>query len=236
MLREQILRGEYSSGDRIPTERELGETYGISRITTRHALRMLEEQGLIQRLPGKGTFVRANRSKKVPITDGDYTGSMRRSSQNILRRLHTFGIEQPPDSVREALGLLPGEACVRAVRVDEIDNVPVAYDHAYFPERFRDTLDDRLLIRVDFLRSWLDRAGVRLSYSRESIEAVRATPEASGLLRVPPNDPLLLTTEVMFDVHGVAIHVAESYYHGERFRLVETISAEKLLGHDRVEP
>lgn len=230
VIREQILAGDVRPGERLPTERELGERHGVSRITTRHALRVLEEQGLIERLPGKGTFVRENRARKISISEGDYTGSLRRASRQIVRRLVRYEPVQPPREVRDALRLLAGESCVLAVRVDDLDNEPVAYDHAYFLLRHRDSLDPELLVRVDFLARWIDRAGIRLSHSQEIIESVAAGPEAAGLLKIAQGSPLLVTTEVMSDAAGVAVHVAESYYLGDRFRLTETVSAENVLG------
>jgi GntR family transcriptional regulator len=59
-LRELIERGEWPGGSQIPNEDRLGAILGISRITLRHALRNLEEAGLLSREHGRGTFVRAS--------------------------------------------------------------------------------------------------------------------------------------------------------------------------------
>src|SRR5271170_2813676 len=58
-LRSLIERGEWSSGSQIPNEDRLCDLLGISRITVRHALRNLEEAGLLRREHGRGTFVRS---------------------------------------------------------------------------------------------------------------------------------------------------------------------------------
>ncbi len=64
-LVDKIVRGEYPPGSRLPSEKELAESYGVSRITSRKSLGMLAEEGLAERLPGKGTFVR-HAGKAVP--------------------------------------------------------------------------------------------------------------------------------------------------------------------------
>ena len=53
----KIKRGEFKPGDKIPTEKELSDTYAVSRITTRKALDMLQNDGLVYRVPGRGSFV-----------------------------------------------------------------------------------------------------------------------------------------------------------------------------------
>lgn len=57
-LREQILSKKLKPGDQIPTDKELAAAYNVSRITTTHAVKELEKEGLIYRVSGKGTFVR----------------------------------------------------------------------------------------------------------------------------------------------------------------------------------
>lgn len=57
-----IHSGEFAPGSRIPTEQELSERYGVSRITPKRALTQLVQEGWIERIPGRGSFVRQDRS------------------------------------------------------------------------------------------------------------------------------------------------------------------------------
>ncbi|GIO32385.1 MULTISPECIES: GntR family transcriptional regulator [Paenibacillus] len=56
-LRDQIISRKYAPGERIPSEKELGEAYNVSRITSKKALEMLTQHGYIVRQPGRGSFV-----------------------------------------------------------------------------------------------------------------------------------------------------------------------------------
>ena len=96
-LRERILNGKLKPGMKVPPERQLCEDYGVSRITIRHALRLLQDQGFVDRTPGRGTYVRSAKPKKVPITDMDYVRSMKNAVPNMRRVL--IGTEElsPPE-------------------------------------------------------------------------------------------------------------------------------------------
>lgn len=56
-LHDKILSGEYSEGEKLPTEKELAEQFSVSNITSKKALEMLAKDGFIKRMPGKGSFV-----------------------------------------------------------------------------------------------------------------------------------------------------------------------------------
>ncbi len=56
-IQERFMRGELKSGDRLPSERELAEQFGVSRTAVREAVKALREKGLVEILPGKGTFI-----------------------------------------------------------------------------------------------------------------------------------------------------------------------------------
>lgn len=78
-LREKILNGEYPAGSRLPSEMQLSADYGVSRITSKHALEQLVRDGLIQRFPGKGSFVQSSAS-----SGEDPSGKAARPSSRLI--------------------------------------------------------------------------------------------------------------------------------------------------------
>ena len=71
LLNEKIEKGELKPGDKLPSEAELMEAYSVSRITIRSAISELEEDGLVIRSRGKGTFIA---SKKAMYSADDTVG------------------------------------------------------------------------------------------------------------------------------------------------------------------
>ena len=68
-LKTAILNGSYQAGDQLPTEKELIDKYNVSRLTAKNAIALLVEERLVERIPGKGTFVLDNLQTTVPQKD-----------------------------------------------------------------------------------------------------------------------------------------------------------------------
>ncbi len=156
LLKEQIFEGFYASGQKLPPERKLCEAFGVSRITARHAIRLLVEQGLIERFPGRGTYVRSTKAKKLPILNTDFAGSIRNAAPNLKRELLTHRKIQPPCHIAQILGLLSTEQCLLAERIDLLDAEALAYDRAFIPLAYTNSITPEMLIKVDFLSVWLE--------------------------------------------------------------------------------
>lgn len=80
-LRQAIISGQYQVGDRVPSEKELADQYGVSRITTKRALEMLAAEGWVSRQPGRGSFVTDERpsaprpaANAAPETEAELIG------------------------------------------------------------------------------------------------------------------------------------------------------------------
>ena len=106
-IEESILKGELSEGSQLPAERDLARQFGVSRTAVREAIKALQEKGLVDALPGRGTFV----------TNGD-TSPMRRSLDRIIKSGETDGWDYLVE-VREILE--PEIAALAAMRATEQD-------------------------------------------------------------------------------------------------------------------
>jgi GntR family transcriptional repressor for pyruvate dehydrogenase complex len=106
-IEESILKGELTEGSQLPAERDLARQFGVSRTAVREAIKALQEKGLVDALPGRGTFV----------TGGD-THSMRRSLDRIIKSGETDGWDYLVE-VREVLE--PEIAAMAAMRATDPD-------------------------------------------------------------------------------------------------------------------
>ncbi|MFA6175122.1 MAG: GntR family transcriptional regulator [Phycisphaerae bacterium] len=221
-LRNQILGGHYAAGQKLPPERLLCKDFGVSRITARHAIRLLQEQGLVERFQGRGTYVRNIKPQKVSIVNCNFSNSILKNASHLKRKLISCQKVSPPPSITEYLNLNKNDECLLAKRLDIINDEPAAYDRAFIPIKYSSSINDKMLIKIDFFELWAEAENLNISYGTESIEAIGANSEAVEILKVKPDSPILLTVETSYDSNGNALAVFESVYRGDIIKLTST--------------
>ncbi len=222
ILREKIRNKEILPGFKLPTERKLCSEYGVSRITVRHALMLLEEQGLIERMQGRGTFVKAAKPKKIAIMDYAYSKSMKLESPGTRRKLICHEVIIPPGEIASSLNLLQTEECHYIERLDVNAGENLAFDQVYIPMVFSRSLKEDMLTRIDFLSIWEQEESLKISVVREAVEAVAADDYIAKRLNVSHGSPVLMGTEIMFDKDEHPLAVFISKYRYDRFKMVST--------------
>jgi GntR family transcriptional regulator len=222
MLRSQILDGSYGAGAKLPTERQICAEYGVSRITCRHAFRLLQEQGFVERYQGRGTIVRSNQPRKLPILVNDYSESISKLAPSTDRKLVYWERIVPPKDITEILGLFKMEPCCLAERIDYLEGKPIAFDKAFIPVGLASRITAEMLARVDFLPVWLESENLEMSHVQNSIEAVKTTQEIKKRLQVSSNYPILKVTDIMYASTGKVLSVFVTFYRGDSVRMIST--------------
>jgi len=206
------LRAEILTGRRVAGERELCEYFGVSRITLRHALRLLAEEGLIQKRHGSGNYVAPNLTRRIPVMI-DYAGSMRDHAPRLRRRLLHAGWQPAEEAQAAALQIAPRVEVLCAERLDTLDGRPVAWDRAAIVRPFGLALDHADLACVDFLKRWTKRGRFHIDKCEQTIEAVPATAEMARQLGLGARMPVLRSTEIYFTKADLPAGLFVSCYH-----------------------
>jgi GntR family transcriptional regulator len=216
-IRRDILRGRWRSGARLPADREFCQRFGTSSITLRRAMLILEQQLLVERRQGSGTYVAAWAERKIPILNADYTAAVSRSGQNVRRRIVSRDWIDADHALAAALDVAPGDRVLRVVRVDEHEGEPIDFDRVEISEQYADRLKDDDLRSVDFTSAWQRAQGFSLECLRQTIEACAADARQARLLNVRRGSPLLKETGVAFAASGRPAGRFLSYYRNDVF-------------------
>lgn len=186
LLREQIRDGILRPGGRMPSETELSGQYGVSRATVRQALEALEQDELIERHPGRGTFVR--RGKRMPQRE-----RKRQDWRALIDAAAGSGVflrggrAVPPPMVAKTLGLDAATEAAFAIRViARAGRARLAVKTYTRPEGAR-WLDDRGRSFAALAR----RRGIKLARGEAWLDSILAEPRFAMMLKVRLGAPLL---------------------------------------------
>ncbi|MCO8269651.1 GntR family transcriptional regulator [Actinoplanes sp. TRM 88003] len=179
-------------GDVVPAESALAEEFGVARMTVRAALNALESDGLIERIQGRGTFVRQRPEPRAAGTLMSFQDQVRRWGR--IPRSRLVAGEVRAASAEEAAALQLTAAAPRVVSISLVrfaDDVPLAVEYACFPPHLDALLD--LDLETGSLHRALHERGLRPTLGSSRLTAQRAGAD-SDLLRVPADEPLLVET------------------------------------------
>lgn len=234
-LRDNIISGKWPDAQKLETERELCKHYGFSRITVRRALRALEEENLVVRRQGLGTFVNIRPRRKIPIVHGDFAHSVLKPALNIKRKIIEQKQCRAGDNLAKELGVPPGETIILVRRLDMLDNHPTTMDEVIIPLRYADSLEKPDWKAIDFVERWRRRQRLTLDYESQIIEAVPAADTLLKWLKVKRGYPLLMETNFIYLPGGQVAAKFVSYYRYEyyQFNSVDRIIGRQARGNPR---
>ncbi|MFF5138189.1 GntR family transcriptional regulator [Streptomyces sp. NPDC013157] len=218
-IKDRIADEEWLPNKQIPSENELSATYGLSRMTARAVITRLVQQGLVYRVPGKGTFVAepkiANRAH-LPIGIQRQLDDLGISSKTIL--LNSSKVEAP-GRVRKELGLGEGDTVYRIERLRTVHGEPLSIHLSYIPVGVCPDLGDKDLEGVQ-LRDVLESDyGLKPARVVESVETALASERDAQLLQVKPGFTLLQLEETNYASSGGPFEYCHVLFRGDKMKV-----------------
>ncbi len=221
-LRDKIEEEGLEEGHLIPSERELCETYGVSRMTARQAVKDLVNEGVLYREQGRGTFVAGKKLQHETAYLTSFTQDMGERGMKVSSKVLEIEAEGASPSVAQALDVEPGERIIRLQRVRYADGEPMALETSHL---LYDVAKD--ILNTDLERSSLykelGRLGVRIAKAEQSYEATLVNDSEAEYLQVPPDSAALLIKRVTLDPKDRPFEYVKSVYRGDRYRVTTTL-------------
>ncbi|MDQ1714634.1 MAG: GntR family transcriptional regulator, N-acetylglucosamine utilization regulator [Frankiaceae bacterium] len=201
----------------IPSERELSDRHGLSRMTVRQAVDSLVAEGRLYRVAGRGTFV-SRPKMELQVRLASFTEDMRtRGMQSGSTTIALERVVATPHLARE-LEITVGETVVRIERLRFADDIPMALEVVYLPERVVPTLQQSDLAGTSLYLLLAEKYGVVLTWGEQSIEAGSADATTAGLLQISTGGVVLRMRRHSYS-DDVRVEYAQSMYRADRYKL-----------------
>ena len=222
ILKSKIMTGELLPGDRIPSEKEIAEIYGVSSITARQAVLNLGAEGLLMRKQGKGTYVRGHKTNVKNIMTLNVSGTLNDiipeglSSQKV--RVLDICLMNSTRRIASALGLNEGEEVVCTIRTRSDNGVVVSYVKNYLPLRIGENIEKKDLLNQTMLQVLRNKIGLRLKKGTQYITAVVADFEIASALNVSISSPVLYLETIIHMEGEIPVDFVQTFYRSDQFK------------------
>jgi len=221
-IEELIVKGTFKPGDQLPSEYDLSKKYGVSRMTLREALRALEEEGLVAKKQGLGTFVKTTAQRIKSILDVNYGVTEMIKNMGFRPGTQEKNVEEvfADSHMVKALNVKEGTKIIALERVRTADKIPVAYTLDMIPVTVLPNMNDLKDLGESIYDFLQEKCNINLSSSMARLFSTKATRKLADKLRIKLNSPLFLLEQTDTDQAGSPVVFSREYFVNDYFDFV----------------
>lgn len=222
-IKTSIKSGVYKSGDQIPSEPELSQTYNVSRMTVRRAVEDLCSDGYLIKQQGRGTFVgKPHVERKFAQTRGAQSFSETCHQAGIIPGGHTIDrqiVPIRPDEC-EFFNLDQNDLLLYIHRVRTADGVAVCEENVFMPYVWASPLLTMQIENKSLFKLIEELTGKKAAIHTDwTVSAVKATTDQATILAISIGDPLLRMDVKCLSADGTPLYIGRQYFVGSRYEL-----------------
>ena len=245
-ISEDIANGVYQRGDMIPTQNELAEAFGVSRVTVREAIKELCRRGILETIKGRGTFVLKSPQMFGSTERSHGLSSLKKyagAGMGIGSRVITIEELSADEKLSNIFGVPRYTPLVHIVRVRLAEGRPAGFDNAYLVKRYVGNIDfyQEDLENGSLYNLLNTKANIYFDVIDEKFRAVGCPDNVARLLDILPDEPVLSIKRTSSDQLGRIVEYCENYQRSDIFYThtqysrkqqdsVSTLSCNKIMG------
>lgn len=215
-VKRDIENGIFKEKQKLPSEFQLSKSLGVSRATLREALRILEEEGVVTRRHGVGTFVNPKPLFTSGIEELDsVTGMITKSGMTPGTQYLSADLVEATEEDKKRFSPLDVEHLAKVERVRTADEHPVVYCTDKIPEGL---LPIDQIREADSLFNVLEKyTGKKIGYAVTHIEPIGFHDRISPILNCEPDQSLLLLKQMHYSQDDIPMLLSSNYFRADKF-------------------
>jgi GntR family transcriptional regulator len=217
-LKRKLDNGEYKPGDLIPTEKELQDLYGVSRVTVRNAVSALVLEDLLVKKQGFGTVVAARRMVENFTRLSSFTEKIEGQGGTVTTRVIDVQVIPASARIADHLDLALETLVLQVQRLRLVDNQPLALFTNYINMATGITEADDFSGSI--FQLFEQKYRVAISSGEKVVEAIIADSDQASILGIAAGDPLLLIRNTIFDRNARRVDYSEGVYRADRYQYI----------------
>ena len=215
-IKKEIEEGKWLVGDRLPSERELSETFNVSRMTLRQAIQTLADEGILERKIGSGTYVARKKVQETMIGTTSFSDIIKSQGSVPSSKTISYFVTKPSSSEMEKLQLKENEEILKMERIRYSDDMPICFEVASIPYHLVEEFDKEE-ITTSLYHVLGEKGDHGIGKSSQRISAVVASEKIAHFLDIKRGEAILRMTQISYFEDGAPFEYVRSQYVGERF-------------------
>lgn len=220
ILLARIRSGEWRTGRQIPTEEDLCKGFGVSKITVRRAINNLVMEGYLEKIQGKGTFVRQSPSRTgMPMKTSLIESVFLPGDSGDISVVERKVVHSVDDEVIRRMGPVIDRDLFYLERIQSAEGVPVLVNEVYVPLRVCPEImgwDPESGPFFEYLR---ERASTKITAVSQTVEVGKAGERLAGLLNCRPTSACMVIHRLFTSAGDLAVAYSMTTARGDRFHL-----------------
>jgi GntR family transcriptional regulator len=217
-LRERILDGTYQPHAQLPSESEIGTIFNVSRITVRQALSDLEREGVIFKIPGKGTFVSKSKAYQQLSQLEGFAEAMGRLGHDIFNHVAIHHTVSASQVVAQSLHIETASPVTEIKRIRHLDGKPLSVEITYLPPHIGKRLENENLANRDIFSILENDYGLSLGHADLKIDAIPSDKALAKELQVAEGTALLRIERLTHTSDGKPLDFEYLHFRGDAFQ------------------
>ncbi|KRU30584.1 trehalose operon transcriptional repressor [Clostridium sporogenes] len=220
-ISNRIENNKIQSGEKLSSENEMMKEYNVSRDTIRKALNLLESNGYIQKVKGKGSFVLDINKFDFPVSGltsfKELSTRMGVESNTLVKELKLI---KPDNFLMKQLNLSKNDDVWKVIRVREIDNKKIILDKDFFNKKYVSLLTKDICENsiYEYLENEL---GLKISFAKKEITVQQVTQEDKSYLDFENYNMIVVVKNYIYLDDMSLFQYTESRHRPDRFKFVE---------------
>lgn len=213
------IRETMEPNDKLFSERELTQVYGVSRITVRLALQELEKRGLVYKKHGKGTYVSETAEPAVDLSSAySFTEQMKKIGKVPKTQILSLIYVEASEFVAQQLQVPIGERLLELERLRLADGVPMMLERTYVPAELFEGITEERLMQRPLYEIFAEDFGQTIRLAEEEFYASIALDNEASLLGIKSGGPVLHLLRKTYNDKNIIIEYTFSIARADQFR------------------
>lgn len=219
IMYQDIVGGKYQIGDLLPAESELMSYYKVSRATVRKAMGMLDNEGLIEKKRGHGTYVKSLKAKsedqRIVSFLREHNGDERVASKKVVEQV----VKAAGEEISKELKLSKDTQVIKLKRVRYAGDKPMYIETNYIAYDWAPEVMERDFSKESLRVYYVNHCNAKLAKAEEEIYSILAEGENAKLLQVEEGTPLFYIKRTSYDEHNIAREFVKAYYRADTYHM-----------------